>query len=311
MKGLFRRLRDGLQKTRDGLAGTLDRLGGARRLSEDDADALEEALLRADVAFETTEKLLDALRRASGHDVESDDWARVVLTREIRAILERSTSGAGDEPTEDVPTRVVMIVGVNGTGKTTTIGKLAHRLRTDGRRVLVVAADTFRAAANEQLSLWASRAGVEIVQSRSGSDPAAVAFDGVSAGRAREMDIVLVDTAGRLHSKVGLMDEARKIHRVIGKALPGAPHDTWLVLDGTTGQNAIQQAREFQNAFPLTGLVLTKLDGTAKGGVVVSIADTLGLPVRYVGVGEGVDDLLPFDAGDFADALLAAEPAPR
>lgn len=296
---LFGKLKDGLRKTRDGLSGTIQQVTRRGALGEEEAEALEEALLRADVGLETTETLVAAVRRASG---EGESWAREALRAEIARILAGPSS---DPPSVGAPPRVILVVGVNGTGKTTTVGKLAARLREEGQRVVLVAADTFRAAANEQLALWAERAGVEIVESRSGADPASVAFDGVSAGRARGADVVIVDTAGRLHSKAGLMQEIAKIHRVVGKAHEGAPHEAWLVLDATTGQNAVAQAREFAKGFPLTGLVLTKIDGTAKGGVVVSIADTLGLPVRYLGVGEAIDDLVAFDPEAFADALTS------
>lgn len=296
---LFGKLRDGLKKTREGLGDTLVQVTRRGTLGEEEAEALEEALLRADVGVHTTEKLVEAVRRARG---DGEGWAREALSTAITEILARAVA---DPPAEVAPPRVILVVGVNGTGKTTTLGKLAARLRGEGKRVVLVAADTFRAAANEQLALWAERAGVEVVESRSGADPASVAFDGVSAGRARGADVVVVDTAGRLHSKTGLMAEIEKIHRVIGKAQAGAPHETLLVLDATTGQNAVQQAREFGKGFPLTGLVLTKIDGTAKGGVVVSIADELGLPVRYLGVGEGLEDLVVFEPDAFARALTS------
>jgi fused signal recognition particle receptor len=302
MKGLFGRLRDGLNKTRSGLRETLQRSLGQTTLSAEALDELEAALLRADVGVETTAKLLDGLSRASHTQrAQGADWAVGALREEVVAILRRAARNP--QPFSAAP-HVVMVVGVNGTGKTTTVGKLAWLHRRSVERVLVVSADTFRAAANEQLARWADRAGVDIVQSQSGADPAAIAFDGVKAGIARGAEVVLIDTAGRLQTKAGLMDEVAKIHRVIGKTMPGAPHETLLVLDATTGQNAIQQAREFGRRFPLTGLILAKLDGTAKGGVVVSIADTLNVPVCYLGVGESIDDLVEFDAVAFADALL-------
>ena len=203
---------------------------------------------------------------------------------------------------------VILVVGVNGAGKTTTVGKLAHVFRTTGHRVLIGAGDTFRAAANEQLDVWAQRAGVEIVQQGAGADPASVAFDTVSAAIARGSDIVLLDTAGRLHTKTHLMEELRKIHRVLGKRLPEAPHEVLLVLDGTTGQNGLQQAREFTASAGVTGLVVTKLDGTAKGGIIISVVAEHRIPVRFIGVGEGIDDLLPFDPRQFSDALLTQNP---
>lgn len=305
--GLFSRLKQGLTRTRDGLNESLKRVVGGRELTEEDTEALEAALLHADVGVDTTERLLEALRRAARKaDPEDAAWARTALSAEMASILSGADRADAASPDESPATRVIMIVGVNGTGKTTTIGKLAHRFRTEGRSVLVVAADTFRAAATEQLTAWAARAEVDILTSQPGADPASVAFDGVKKGVARGVDVVLIDTAGRLHSKVGLMDELTKIHRVVGKAMPGAPHEAWLVLDGTTGQNALRQAAEFSKGFPLTGLVLTKIDGTAKGGVVVAIAAELELPVRYLGVGEGLDDLADFSAADFAGALLEA-----
>jgi fused signal recognition particle receptor len=302
MKALFGRLRDGLKKTRSGLKETLQRSLGQVTLSPEAVDELEAALLRADVGVETTAKLLDGLSRASRTQrAQGADWAVRALRDEVSAILGRAARNARSL---SAAPHVVMVVGVNGTGKTTTVGKLAWLYRRSVERVLVVSADTFRAAANEQLVRWADRAGVDIVQSQSGADPAAIAFDGVKAGIARGAQVVLIDTAGRLQTKSGLMDEVSKIHRVIGKSMPGAPHETLLVLDATTGQNAIQQAREFGKRFPLTGLILAKLDGTAKGGVVVSIADTLNVPVCYLGVGESIEDLVEFDAVAFADALL-------
>jgi fused signal recognition particle receptor len=289
-----------LEKTREALRGALGKVVGARTISAEALDELEEALLGADVSLETTEKLLAALRRASGAE-DDPGWATDLLRSEIVSILRK----AAPAPKAFHAPHVILIAGVNGTGKTTTIGKLAAMYREQGKRVLVVAGDTFRAAAGEQLAVWAERAGAGFIRGNAGSDPSAVAFDGVQAGRTREMDIVLLDTAGRLHAKAGLMEELAKTVRVAGKALPGAPHDTWLVLDATTGQNAIQQAQEFSRHCPLTGLVLTKVDGTARGGVVVSIADRLGLPVHYLGVGESIDDLVPFDPDAFAEALVA------
>ncbi len=303
MKGLVARLRRGLGKTREGLKEGLQRALGQPVLTDDAADALEEALLRADVGVETTEKLLEALRSGSRSSRSGgSDWAAELLKRELATILARSAS---DPITIAARPHVIMLVGVNGTGKTTTVGKLAWLHRQQGRRVLVVAADTFRAAANEQLTLWSERAGAEILRSRPGSDPASVAYDGVSAAISRGVDLVLVDTAGRLQTKSGLMEEVKKIHRVIGKGMEGAPHDVLLVLDATTGQNAIQQAREFGKAFDLSGIVLAKIDGTARGGVVIAIADALGLPVRYLGVGEGIEDLVAFNPEEFAEALLS------
>jgi fused signal recognition particle receptor len=257
-------------------------------------DALEDALLTADVGLGATELILDAVRTDSqgtiGERVERT-ITRILLDVPVpREITARP--------------HVVLIVGVNGTGKTTTVGKLARLHQSAGKSVVICAADTFRAAAVEQLAVWAERAGVDLVRAQSGADPAAVTFDAVSAAKARGRDVVLVDTAGRLHTRTNLMAELDKIRRVVGREVPGAPHDVLLVLDATVGQNGLVQAREFMAASGVTGIVLTKLDGTAKGGIAVAIAHDLKLPIRYVGIGEGLDDLLPFDAAAYVDALF-------
>ncbi|HWQ24166.1 MAG TPA: signal recognition particle-docking protein FtsY [Gaiellaceae bacterium] len=291
--GLFARLRDSLAKSRRALAAEL----ASAAFDPGDAAAwerLEEALVRSDVGVPATAELVRRLE-ARG------DVARLeeALAEEVEAIF-------GGPPTLSLRGRpsVVLVVGVNGTGKTTTIGKLAWALRTHGRSVLVGAADTFRAAAGEQLEIWAERAGADVVGAPRGSDPAAVAFDAVEAGRARGRDVVIVDTAGRLHTQAGLMAELAKVRRVLASRVEGAPHETLLVVDATTGQNALQQARLFREAAGVSGVVLTKLDGSARGGVAIAIAYELGLPVKLVGVGEGLDDLRPFDAHDFARALV-------
>jgi fused signal recognition particle receptor len=294
--GFFSRLRDSLGKSRRALQEQL----AAAAFDPDDDEAwerLEEALLAADVGVPATVALVQGLE-ARG-ELESLEQA---LTEEVERLL-------GEPPTLDVthsPT-VVLVVGVNGTGKTTTIGKLARQLQRHGRSVLVGAADTFRAAAEEQLEIWAERAGADFVGGSRGADPAAVAYDAVEAGRARGRDVVVVDTAGRLHTQAGLMEELGKVRRVIAGRIDDAPHETLLVVDATTGQNAVQQARLFAEAVGVTGVALTKLDGSAKGGVALAIAHELGLPVKLIGVGEGLDDLRPFDAGDFARALIAPE----
>jgi fused signal recognition particle receptor len=294
--GFFSRLRDSLGKSRRALQEQL----AAAAFDPDDDEAwerLEEALLAADVGVPATVELVQGLE-ARG-ELESLEQA---LTEEVERLL-------GEPPTLDVthsPT-VVLVVGVNGTGKTTTIGKLARQLQRHGRSVLVGAADTFRAAAEEQLEIWAERAGADFVGGSRGADPAAVAYDAVEAGRARGRDVVVVDTAGRLHTQAGLMEELGKVRRVIAGRIDDAPHETLLVVDATTGQNAVQQARLFAEAVGVTGVALTKLDGSAKGGVALAIAHELGLPVKLIGVGEGLDDLRPFDAGDFARALIAPE----
>jgi fused signal recognition particle receptor len=257
-------------------------------------DALEDALLTADVGLGATELILDAVR-ADSHGTIGERVERTItrILLDVPAPLEITTRP-----------HVVLIVGVNGTGKTTTVGKLARLYQAAGKSVMVCAADTFRAAAVEQLAVWAERAGVDLVRAQSGADPAAVTFDAVSAARARGRDVVLVDTAGRLHTRTNLMAELDKIRRVVGREVPGAPHEVLLVLDATVGQNGLVQAREFMAASGVTGIVLTKLDGTAKGGIAVAIAHDLKLPIRYVGIGEGLDDLLPFDAAAYVDALF-------
>ena len=294
--GFFGRLRDSLSKSRRALVAEL---GASFDPADEEAwERLEEALIRADVGVPATAELVQRLE------------ARGVAGDLGDALAEEVATLFGDPPTlvraREQPT-VVLVVGVNGTGKTTTIGKLARKLSEHGRSVLVGAADTFRAAAEEQLEIWAERAGADFVGGSRGADPAAVAFDAVEAGRARGKDVVLVDTAGRLHTQGNLMDELAKVRRVIAGRIDGAPHETLLVVDATTGQNGLQQARLFSAAAGVTGVALTKLDGSAKGGVAIAIAHELGLPVKLVGVGEGVDDLRPFDARDYARALVGAD----
>ena len=294
--GFFGRLRDSLSKSRRALVAEL---GASFDPADEEAwERLEEALIRADVGVPATAELVQRLE------------ARGVAGDLGDALAEEVATLFGDPPTlvraPEQPT-VVLVVGVNGTGKTTTIGKLARKLSEHGRSVLVGAADTFRAAAEEQLEIWAERAGADFVGGSRGADPAAVAFDAVEAGRARGKDVVLVDTAGRLHTQGNLMDELAKVRRVIAGRIDGAPHETLLVVDATTGQNGLQQARLFSEAAGVTGVALTKLDGSAKGGVAIAIAHELGLPVKLVGVGEGVDDLRPFDARDYARALVGAD----
>jgi fused signal recognition particle receptor len=259
-------------------------------------DALEEALISADVGVAATERIVEAVR----HQAAGGGGLRDLVKREIHQILAATDvpAGNGHRP------QVVLVVGVNGTGKTTTVGKLARMLKSEGKQPLICAADTFRAAAVEQLEIWAHRAGVDIVRARQGSDPAAVVFDAIASGKARQRDVVLVDTAGRLHTRVNLMAELEKIRRVAAREVEGAPHEVLLVLDATVGQNGVTQAREFTQAAGVTGIVLTKLDGTAKGGVAVAIAHDLKLPIRYVGVGESIDDLVPFSADEYVDALF-------
>ena len=306
MKSLFGKLKDGLQKTRRQLSDNVHKvLTGRDRVDEEMLEDLEDVLLAGDVGLPTTEALLDRLReRIRSDKLETGEQVETALAEEVEAILlagEAEDAGTAGSP------HVVLLVGVNGTGKTTTLGKLAHHHAREGRKVVVAAADTFRAAAVDQLRIWAERAGVDLIANETGTDPAAVAFDAVNAGKARGADVVLVDTAGRLQTKVNLMEELRKIGRVVDKAHPGSPHEVLLVLDATTGQNAIQQAETFGAVIPVTGLVLTKVDGTAKGGVVVAISHRLGIPVRFLGLGEGIEDLEAFDAKSFARALFRAE----
>jgi len=292
--GVFARMRESLAKSRRALTAEL--ASAAFDPADDEAwERLEEALIRSDVGAPATAELVSRLE-ARGEVGELED----ALAEEAEALF-------GGPPTLALDARpsVVLVVGVNGTGKTTTIGKLAQKLREHGRSVLVGAADTFRAAAEEQLEIWAERAGADFVGASRGADPAAVAYDAVEAARARGRDVVIVDTAGRLHTQANLMAELEKIRRVIAGRIEGAPHETLLVVDATTGQNGLQQARLFREAVGVTGVALTKLDGSARGGVAIAIAVELGLPVKLVGVGEGVDDLRPFDAHDYARALVS------
>jgi len=305
--GLFDRLKQGLTRTAQQIAERFDDLvrgsdapeQRSRTIDPDTLDGLEEVLLMADVGVAASRRIVEAVaaRQRRGESL------RQLVRDEIVRVLHAAERAPGVVPPAGVP-RVVLIVGVNGTGKTTTIGKLANQLKREGRSPLICAADTFRAAAVDQLQVWADRAGVDMVRANEGSDPAAVVFDALTAGRARGRDVILVDTAGRLHTRTNLMQELEKIRRIASREIPGAPHETLLVLDATVGQNALVQAREFMSVAGVTGIVLTKLDGTAKGGMAVAIANDLGLPIRYVGVGEGIDDLLPFNAEEYADALF-------
>ena len=294
------RLRAGLMRTRQALTARVDDLLG-RGISESFYDELEETLIQADLGVPTTETVIARLRERARTDARTPEALRQALVEILTAAL-----GEPAALTLAPAPAVVLVLGVNGAGKTTTIGKLAARLKRDGHKVLLVAADTFRAAAIDQLGVWATRVGVDVVRHQPGADPAAVVYDAAQAARARHADVLIVDTAGRLHTKTNLMAELAKVDRVVRRELPGAPVETLLILDATTGQNGIAQARQFKAALPVTGIVLTKLDGTARGGVVVAIARELGLPVKLIGFGEGVDDLQPFDPRTFAAALFAA-----
>jgi fused signal recognition particle receptor len=298
----FKKIRDGLSKTRSGLVDRISKvISGKTKIDDELINQIEEALLSSDVGFDSTEKIIADIRAKVGAGrYDNSEMLRDLLKEEIARCLAGSN---GREQMKAKP-HVILIVGVNGVGKTTTVGKLAYNFKSEGMKVLIAAADTFRAAANEQLKIWSDRAGVEIIQQRPGTDPGAVAFDAVSAAKARNVDVVLIDTAGRLHTKTNLMEELKKIRRVIQKVMPEAPHEVYLVLDAVTGQNGLVQARQFLETAGVTAIVLTKLDGTAKGGIVVAINQELKLPVRYIGVGEGIDDLQPFDSKTFVDALF-------
>lgn len=285
-------------------------IGGIKRIfsTNDTAslemfDALEESLISADVGVETTLQIVEDMRkRVKSEGIEDAPRLYEILKEEMTALLAQSEAGC-DWRCEGEP-HVMLVAGVNGSGKTTTAGKIAYTLAKEKRTVVLGAADTFRAAAGEQLAIWAERAGAQLVRHQEGADPGAVAYDAVDAGIARKADNVIIDTAGRLHTKVNLMEELKKVHRVIGKRQPGAPHEVLLVLDATTGQNGLQQARQFTQALNVNGIVLTKLDGTAKGGMVIAIHNQLGIPIKLIGVGEGVEDLQPFNARDFVAALF-------
>ena len=305
--GLFDKLKQGLLRTSQQVKERLDRLdemvglgsapeARAREIDVDTADALEEILLMADVGVAASSEIVEAVRKRQ----RRGESLRDLVKQEMLRILESAPPAV---PATSQP-QVVLIVGVNGVGKTTTIGKLANQMREEGKKPLICAADTFRAAAVDQLQIWADRAGVDIVRAKEGSDPAAVVFDAMTAAKSRQRDVVLVDTAGRLHTRTNLMNELDKIRRVASREIPGAPHEVLLVLDATVGQNGLAQAREFTNVAGVTGIVLTKLDGTAKGGIAVAIAHDLKLPIRYVGVGEAVDDLLPFSPREYVDAIF-------
>ena len=296
--GSLSKLARGLARTRKSLADSIRGVLGSGKLDDERLDELEATLLAADLGPSLTGELIEELRsNARGAEVEGVQQA-------MRRVLRAALPDPAPIETVDTLPRVTFVVGVNGGGKTTTVGKLAALERAAGRKTMIVAADTFRAAAIDQLERWAERADVELTRQREGSDPAAVVFDSLQSARKRNFESVLVDTAGRLHTKVNLMAELGKLSRVAGREVPGAPHDVLLVIDSTTGQNGLSQAEEFNRAAELTGVVLTKLDGTAKGGVALLIHRRLGLPIRYVGVGEGVDDLLPFDPEAYVDGLL-------
>ncbi len=304
-QGFFERLKSGLKRTTDGLVGRIDEIvRGKKEIDADTLEELEEVLITSDLGVKTTVELIRSLeQRLSRNELKDGAALRGALKEEIlsRLLLHHRSF----DPSTASPF-VILVAGVNGVGKTTTIGKLASRFASDGRKVLLAAGDTFRAAAAEQLVAWGERAGVEVIRHQEGADPSAVAFDACKAAVARGTEILIIDTAGRLHTKVNLMEEMKKIIKIIGREIPGAPHETLLVLDAGTGQNAVSQARLFKESAGVTGLVLTKLDGTAKGGVVVAVSHEFALPVRYIGVGEGIDDLRDFNPQEFVDAIFEA-----
>lgn len=301
-KGFFSRLKEGLTKTRNNIVHGIDSVfNGFSNIDEDFYEELEEILIMGDIGVEATEAILERLReQVRENHIKEPAACKEYLIQNIKEQMRV------EETAYDFETRqsVVLVIGVNGVGKTTTVGKLAGKLKGQGRKVLIAAADTFRAAAGEQLGEWANRAGVDIIGGREGADPASVIFDAVSAAKARNVDVLLCDTAGRLHNKKNLMEELKKIDRIIGKEFPDAHRENLVVLDGTTGQNALQQAKEFREVADLTGIILTKLDGTAKGGIAVAIQSQLQIPVKYIGVGETIEDLQKFDADQFVDALF-------
>jgi len=300
---LLDRLKAGVQKTRAGLMEKLeDAVSGRKEINAEVLEELEYALITADIGSKTTAEILERIReRVARHLVGDAAELKGLIRQYLLEVLE-----ATERPVPQVtePPAVIMVVGVNGAGKTTSIGKLTRRLQSEGRSVLLCAADTFRAAAIEQLEVWAQRTGVDLIRQQTGSDPSAVMFDALQAGKARKIDYVIVDTAGRLHTKENLMAELQKMRRTAARVIPGAPHEVLLVIEATTGQNGLEQARKFTESSEVTGIILTKLDGTAKGGVVVAISRELGLPIRYVGVGEQVDDLLPFEPANFVASLF-------
>ncbi len=307
----FQKFRNGLAKTRDSIVAKLDHAIKAKSTIDDELlGNLEEILLAGDVGVQTTTRILDDIKKKVREEkYESSQHLMVLLKDEVASLLQSNGIDSSDGmkiPPSPRP-HVIIVVGINGVGKTTTIGKLAFNYRTIGYNVVIGAADTFRAAANEQLEIWAQRAGVEMVQQARGSDPASVAFDALSSALAKNADVLIIDTAGRLHTKTNLMEELKKIKRVLEKRLPGSPHEVLLVLDASTGQNGLQQARFFTDAVGVTGLVLTKLDGTAKGGIILAVSQELKIPVKYIGVGEKIDDLQPFDRKSFVDALFEGQ----
>lgn len=299
--GFFDKLKQGLTKTKNAVFGQINEVvKNFRKVDEEFLEELEEIMICADMGTATTEKIIDELRcRIKTENIKNAEDVRDVLCEILVAQV-----GEGEPLNLETSPSVILVIGVNGVGKTTSIGKIANNLRKDGKKVIVAAADTFRAAAIEQLAIWCDRAGVELVRQSEGADPASVVYDAIAAANRRRADVLIIDTAGRLHNKSNLMDELAKINRIISRELPNASRETLLVLDATTGQNAVMQAKKFRETADITGLILTKLDGTAKGGAVFSIKDEIDIPVKYIGVGEQIDDMQPFDAKMFIDALM-------
>jgi len=301
--GFFQRLKEGLFKTHQGLVGKVDQLiAGKKKIDDSLLAELEEILITSDIGVKTTQELVEHVTaKVRRKELETADLLKKSLQEEMFSILRQQ-----EKPLDVSAARpfTIIVIGVNGTGKTTTIGKMARKYKALGKSVLLVAADTFRAAAIEQLEIWGQRVGCEVIKQKSGADPSAVVFDALKAAKSRGTDVLIVDTAGRLHTKINLMEELKKINRIMGRELSGAPHESLLVLDATTGQNAIAQARMFNEAVGVTGIALTKLDGTAKGGIIIGISDELKIPLRYIGIGEKLDDLREFNARDFVEALF-------
>ena len=299
--GFFDKIKQGLSKTRDALSGTLGSIFTGSEIDDDFYDELEESLILADLGVETSVKAAELLRKkVKENHLKTTDEAKAALKEILVEMLDQGNTALNISTTPSV----VLVIGVNGVGKTTTIGKIATRYVNEGKNVLLVAADTFRAAAADQLEIWAERSGAGIVRQNEGADPASVVFDGIRAAKARNADIILIDTAGRLHNKQNLMNELGKISRIVERELPDAAREVLLVLDGTTGQNALIQAKQFKEVAGVTAMAITKLDGTAKGGIVIAVADSLQIPVKFVGVGEQADDLMPFEAEPFVEALI-------
>jgi fused signal recognition particle receptor len=301
----FEKLKQGLTKTRQGFVEKIDQLFlGKKEIDQDVLDELEGLLFEADLGVKTSSQLIEGVRQGLKRgELKEPAKVKDFIKQEILKILKAGEKPLSIDFSQTKPF-VFMVVGVNGGGKTTTIGKIAHQYSSQGKKILVGAADTFRAAAVEQLEIWANRVGADLIKQSKGSDPSAVAFDSIHAAKSRNTDLVFIDTAGRLHTKVNLMEEIKKVKRIVAREYPGAPHEILLVLDATTGQNAISQAKLFNEAIGVTGIALTKLDGTAKGGIIVGITEELNIPIRYVGVGEGIDDLKEFNAEEFVEALF-------